>query len=145
MCVVLVLVAVRFGLWTMMAELCFSVDDFILGVFSNTVADTDTHKIIVLFQSFRSLSLGLCVGTAPQNMGTTLQKLGTTSYVGLLWPSISAVRDPATLGFCFLFFVSSYIVIRSGLDSLGPMSLTTEALLSAITWLAVYKMRSRII
>ena len=27
--VVLVLVAVRFGLWTMMADLCFSVDDFI--------------------------------------------------------------------------------------------------------------------
>ena len=27
---VLVLVAVRFGLWTMMAELCFSVDDCIL-------------------------------------------------------------------------------------------------------------------
>ena len=31
--VVLVLVAVRLGLWTMMAELCFSVDDFILFVF----------------------------------------------------------------------------------------------------------------
>ena len=30
MCVVLVLVAVRFGLWTMMAELCFSLDDFIV-------------------------------------------------------------------------------------------------------------------
>ena len=29
MCIVLVLVAVRFGLWTMMAELCFSVDDYI--------------------------------------------------------------------------------------------------------------------
>ena len=29
MCVVLVLVAVRVGLWTMMAELCFSVVDFI--------------------------------------------------------------------------------------------------------------------
>ena len=29
---VIVLVAVRFGLWTMMAELCFSVDDFILDV-----------------------------------------------------------------------------------------------------------------
>ena len=29
MCIVLVLVAVRFGLWTMMAELCFSVDDCI--------------------------------------------------------------------------------------------------------------------
>ena len=44
MCIVLVLVAVRFGLWTMMAELCFSVDDFILFVFlfvfSNTAADT---------------------------------------------------------------------------------------------------------
>ena len=40
MCFVLVLVAVRFGLWTMMAELCISVDDFILDVFSNTAADT---------------------------------------------------------------------------------------------------------
>ena len=29
MCIVLVLVAVRFGFWTMMAELFFSVDDFI--------------------------------------------------------------------------------------------------------------------
>ena len=37
---VLVLVAVRFALWTMMAELCFSVDDFILDFFSNTAADT---------------------------------------------------------------------------------------------------------
>ena len=36
MCVVIVLVAVRFALWTMMAELCFSVDDFILDFFSNT-------------------------------------------------------------------------------------------------------------
>ena len=39
-CVVLVLVAVRFAWWTMMAELCFSVDDFILDFFSNTAADT---------------------------------------------------------------------------------------------------------
>ena len=39
-CVVLIHVAARFGLWTMMAELCFSVDDFILDVFSNTAADT---------------------------------------------------------------------------------------------------------
>ena len=37
---VLVLVAVRFALWTMMAELCFSVDDFILDFFSNTAGDT---------------------------------------------------------------------------------------------------------
>ena len=38
--IVLALVAVRFGLCTMMAELCFSVDDCILFVFSNTAADT---------------------------------------------------------------------------------------------------------
>ena len=28
-CIVLILVAVRFASWTMMAELCFSVDDFV--------------------------------------------------------------------------------------------------------------------
>ena len=39
MSIVLVLVAVRFGLWTMMAELGFAVD-CILFVFSNTAADT---------------------------------------------------------------------------------------------------------
>ena len=39
-CVVLVLVAVRFAWWTMMTELCFSVDDFILDFFSNRAADT---------------------------------------------------------------------------------------------------------
>ena len=39
-CVVLVLVAVRFALWTMMAELCLSVDDSILDFFSNAAADT---------------------------------------------------------------------------------------------------------
>ena len=36
-------------------------------------------------------------------------------------------------------------VIRSGLDSLGLTSLTSEALLSAMTWLAVHKMRSQVI
>ena len=40
LCVVLVLVAMRYALWTMMAELCSSVDDFILDFFSNTAADT---------------------------------------------------------------------------------------------------------
>ena len=39
-CAVLVLVAVHFALWTMMAELCFLVDDFILDFFSSTAADT---------------------------------------------------------------------------------------------------------
>ena len=36
-------------------------------------------------------------------------------------------------------------VIKSGLDSLGLVSLTSKALLSAMTWLAVHKMRSQII
>ena len=43
LCIVLVLVALRFGLWTMMAELCFSVDDFIVlfsSNFSKTAAET---------------------------------------------------------------------------------------------------------
>ena len=34
-CIVLILVAVPFGLWTTMAELCFSVDDFIVLFSSN--------------------------------------------------------------------------------------------------------------
>ena len=38
--VVLVIVAVRFAWWTMMAELCFSVDDFIFDFLSKTAADT---------------------------------------------------------------------------------------------------------
>ena len=37
---VLVLVAAPFAWWTMMAELCFSVDDLILEFFSKTAADT---------------------------------------------------------------------------------------------------------
>ena len=39
-CVVLVLVGVPFAWWTMMAELCYSVDDFVLDFFSNRAADT---------------------------------------------------------------------------------------------------------
>ena len=48
MCVVLVLVAVRFVSWTMMAELCISVDDFILffsSNFINTAADTASYFV----------------------------------------------------------------------------------------------------
>ena len=45
MCIVLVLVAVRFGSWTMMAELCFSVDDFIvLFERSEFLIDTSQKK-----------------------------------------------------------------------------------------------------
>ena len=79
-------------------------------------------RIILRFKKFRSILRYLCVGTAPQIMGTALQnirtasqnmgtarrnmgtgpeKLGTTPYLGLLCPSISVVRDPETLGFCF--------------------------------------------
>ena len=35
-------------------------------------------------------------------------------------------------------------VIKSGLDSLGLVSLTSEALLSAMTWLAAHKTRSQL-
>ena len=42
-------------------------------------------------------------------------------------------------------YTSVQNVIRGALDSLGLVSLTSEALLSAMTWLAVYKMRSQII
>ena len=38
MCVVLVLVAVRFASWTMMAVLCISVDDFVLFFFRTRFA-----------------------------------------------------------------------------------------------------------
>ena len=44
MCIVLVLVAVRFGLWTMMAELCFSVDDFILFFFEQFQQYSSGHR-----------------------------------------------------------------------------------------------------
>ena len=37
------------------------------------------------------------------------------------------------------------LAIISGLDSLGLVSLTSEALLSAMTWLAVHEKRSQII
>ena len=43
-CVVLVLVGVPFAWWTMMAELCYSVDDFVLDFFSNTAADTASER-----------------------------------------------------------------------------------------------------
>ena len=35
-------------------------------------------------------------------------------------------------------------MIRNGLDSLGLASLTSEGLLSAMTWLAVHKTRSQL-
>ena len=44
MCVVLVLVAVRFASWTMMAELCFSVDDFILFFFEQFQQYSSGHR-----------------------------------------------------------------------------------------------------
>ena len=58
-CVVLVLVAVRFASWTMMAELCFSVDDYILfffSNFSNTAAHTASQ--FCFFKQFPQFSSG---------------------------------------------------------------------------------------
>ena len=45
---------------------------------------------------------------------------------------------------CILFFWQHTTVIRSGLDSLGLVSLTSEALRSAMTWLAVHKTTSQL-
>ena len=44
----------------------------------------------------------------------------------------------------FFFFLLQTYVIISGLDSLGLVSLTNEALLSAMTWLAVHKTRPQL-
>ena len=51
-CVVLVLVAVRFVSWTMMAELCISVHDFLcfIGNFSKTAPDTAKASFFFLDQ-----------------------------------------------------------------------------------------------
>ena len=54
LCVVLVLVAVRFASWTMMAELCFSVDDYIVlfsSNFSNSIS-VIARAILVCFSNF---------------------------------------------------------------------------------------------
>ena len=50
MCVVLVLVAVRFASWTMMAVLCFSVDDFVLFFFRSIAL---LILVLVYSNSFR--------------------------------------------------------------------------------------------
>ena len=66
-CVVLVLVAVRFALWTMIAELCFSVYDFILDFFSNTAADTASE-----YDSYGTVAAGQQRPRAPTTpAGTT--------------------------------------------------------------------------
>ena len=50
-CIALAVVAVRFGLWTMMAELCFSVDDFIVLFSSNF---SNSSSVIASFFFFLS-------------------------------------------------------------------------------------------
>ena len=58
MCIVLVLVVVRFGLWTMMAELCFSLDDFIVFFSSNFSNSSSVIASCFLFQQFQQNSSG---------------------------------------------------------------------------------------
>ena len=65
MSIVLVLVAVRFGLWTMMAELCFSVDDCILFVFSNTPQGNTTGTGTVAAEQQRLRAPTIPARTAP--------------------------------------------------------------------------------
>ena len=63
----------------------------------------------------------------------------------LLSSSTQTRRGGGRFWTLFFFFFLILHVIRSGLDSLGLVSLTSEALLSAMTWLAVHKMRSQIL
>ena len=46
---------------------------------------------------------------------------------------------------CLFYFSVDAAMIISGLHSLGLASLTSEALLSAMTWPAVHRMRSQLI
>ena len=57
---VLVLVAVRFGSWTMMAELCFSVDDFIV-LFSSNFSNSSNVIASFPLPSASALCVKLCL------------------------------------------------------------------------------------
>ena len=59
-CIVLALVAVRFASWTMMAELCFSVDDLIVLFSSNS---SNSSSVIASFPlpSASALCVKLCL------------------------------------------------------------------------------------
>ena len=59
-CIVLVLVAVRFGSWTMMAELCFSVDDFIV-LFSSNFSNSSSVIASFPLPSASALRVKLCL------------------------------------------------------------------------------------
>ena len=77
-CVVLVLVAVPFAWWTMVAELCFSVDDFILDFFSNTAADTASE-----YESYGSS------GLVPLLLLPAPRQAGRACSASCVWFSIS--------------------------------------------------------
>ena len=72
-------------------------------------------EIIVLFQNFRFFLLDLCVGTAPQNLGTTPQIIGDHPLcrpLATLHLRGSRPGDPRFLlfvlfCFCFIFYYSS--------------------------------------
>ena len=59
-CIVLVLVAVRFGSWTMMAELCFSVDGFIV-LFSSNFSNRSSVIASFPLPSASALYVKLCL------------------------------------------------------------------------------------
>ena len=60
-CVVLVLVAMRFASWTMMAVICFSVDDFLLRATSHQKRKKKTRDTCIQ-QCTRLLLMGMSVG-----------------------------------------------------------------------------------
>ena len=88
--VVLVLVAVRFGLWTMMAELCFSFDDFI-----------------------RTISLLSAIQQPTPQTNTTAAGTVAAGQQRLRAPTTPASAAPSRSGlFCLLRVVLVLVVVR---------------------------------
>ena len=75
MSIVLVLVAVRFGLLTMMAELCFSVDDFSLFVFFVFQQHSSRHRKVIRQLRAPSLLTPQGITTATGTVAAEQQRL----------------------------------------------------------------------
>ena len=69
MCVVLVLVAVRFASWTMMAVLCLSVDDFVLFFFRSIALLILVILVLVYSYVFRRRTKYIHFAAAPSVYG----------------------------------------------------------------------------
>ena len=110
MCVVLVVVAVRFVLWTMMPQSCFSRDDFIVLRSSNF---SDSSSVIASYIFF--LATSAKQQRKPQAK-TTFAGTVAAGQRRLRVPSIPAGAAPSRWGlFCLAYIVLAFIAVRFGL------------------------------